>query len=384
MHRGPQGIWQERGEVEPHRAFVPRALPPDPPIDLASLAGPLEKANRALGRLDGVSSMLPDTRLFLYFYVRKEAVLSSQIEGTQSSLSDLLLFEASETPGVPLEDVQEVSRYVAATEKALQLLRRQGLPLSSRFIREVHTVLLSEGRGASKAPGRFRTSPVWLSGSSPARALFVPPPWTEVERCVAELERFIHDPQVPTLLKAALAHAQFETIHPFLDGNGRVGRLLITLILVAEKALSEPLLYLSLYFRQNRETYYQLLQATRERGDWEAWLEFFFAGVESTAENAHTTARKALALFAAHEENIRQLPSGSRLSVQAIYQQLRQHPISNAKALTERANVTAPTTLKALDTLTRLGIVRETSGRKRNRTFAYWPLLGLLRDDLPT
>lgn len=382
MKRGLQGKWVTRTEVEAHQAFVPNALPPIPPLDLAAFAALTERANRALGRLDGVSTMLPDTRLFLYFYVRKEAVLSSQIEGTQSSLSDLLLYETTELPGVPLEDVQEVSRYVDATERAMKLLRG-GLPLSSRFIRQIHEVLLNSGRGASKQPGAFRKQPVWLGGSSPSAALFVPPPWSEVDRCIGQLETYLHDETAPTLIKAALVHAQFETIHPFPDGNGRLGRLLIALILVAEQALSEPLLYLSLYFRQHRQQYYELLQGTREAGDWEAWIEFFLHGVELTAENAHTTARKALALFAKHEQQIREIDGPSKLSVMAVYQQLRQRPIVDAKTLTAGAGVTPPTTLKALERLTQLGLVQEISGRQSRRIFAYRPLLELLQNDLP-
>lgn len=381
MKRGEQGTWVKRTEIEAHRAFLPAPLPPRPPVETSAFASLVERANRALGRLDGVSTMLPDRRLFLYFYVRKEAVLSSQIEGTQSSLSDLLLYESEAAPGVPLEDVEEVSRYVAATDHAVQLLR-EGLPLSSRFIRDVHRVLLTSGRGASKQPGVFRQQPVWLGGPSPTRALFVPPPWNELEGCITALEHYLHDPTAPTLIKAALAHVQFETIHPFLDGNGRLGRLLIALILVAENALSEPLLYLSLYFRRHRARYYELLQATRDEGDWESWVEFFLTGVEQTADNAHATARGALSLFSEHEERIKRLEGSSKFSVLAVYQQLRQHPISNAARLTQAAGVTPPTTLKALERLRKLGIVTELSGRKRDRVFAYAPLLALLQNDV--
>lgn len=351
-----------------------------PALDLGGLTSAIERANRSLGRLDGVSTMLPDRRLFLYFYVRKEAVLSSQIEGTQSSLSDLLQFESTELAGAPLEDVQEVSQYVAASDRAMKLLR-EGLPLSSRFIRQVHQVLLSSGRGASKQPGEFRRQAVWLGGTSPASALFVPPPWDEVEPCVAELETFLHSTETPTLIKAALIHAQFETIHPFLDGNGRLGRLLIPMVLVGEKALSEPLLYLSLFFKRNREQYYARLQATREPGEWEEWLAFFLEGVERTAESAHATARKALELFSEHEAKVNDLGGAARLSVLEVLKQLRHHPISTSKVLTEASQLSPPTTNKALETLEKLGIVRELSGKERGRVFAYAPLLTLLQDD---
>ncbi len=247
---------------EPFRAFVPHPLPPHPALQLdTELYDLIEQANRALGRLDGVTMLLPDISLFLYLYIRKEALLSSQIEGTQSSLSDLLLFESSEAIGVPLDDVQEVSNYVAAMNYGLERLRG-GFPLSLRLLRDIHAVLLAKGRGSDKTPGEFRRSQSWIGGTRPGNASFVPPPPEEVIACMGALEKFLHDDPVrtPTLIKAALAHVQFETIHPFLDGNGRLGRLLITFLLCAEGAVSEPLLYLSLYFKTHRTKYYELLQ----------------------------------------------------------------------------------------------------------------------------
>ena len=241
--------------VEKARAFVPAPLPPRPPIDwTAELRSKFDQALLALGRLDSVSTLLPDTSLFLYMYVRKEAVLSSMIEGTQSSLSDLLLFELDQEPGVPLDDVREVSNYVAALDHGLRLLEG-GLPLSLRLFREIHGVLLNKGRGAHQAPGEFRRSQNWIGGTRPGNAAFVPPPAEEVPECMSNLELFLHDQPEPTpvLLKAALAHVQFETIHPFLDGNGRLGRLLITLLLCEQKVLREPMLYLSLYFKTHRQ-----------------------------------------------------------------------------------------------------------------------------------
>ena len=244
------------------RAFIPNPLPPDPPIKLTDRDHDLiEKANRALGRLDAITTLLPDVSLFLYFYVRKEAVLSSQIEGTQSSFSDLLLYEEDLVPGVPLDDVQDVSNYVAAMNHALKRLREDSFPLSLRLIKEVHKFLLAKGRGSDKTPGEFRRTQNWLGGTRPGNARFVPPPPDRVADCMINLEKFLHDqPQrTPALVKAALAHVQFETIHPFLDGNGRLGRLLITLILCAEDALAQPLLYLSLFFKQHRQEYYDRL-----------------------------------------------------------------------------------------------------------------------------
>ena len=262
---------------ESFKAFVPNALPPVPALDLTGEHfDRLERANRALGKLDGLSRFLPDVSLFVYWFVRKEAVLSSQIEGTQSSLSDLLLYEQKEMPGVPLEDVEEVSRYVAAVNHGVKRLR-EGFPLSLRLLREVHEVLLETGRGSTKQPGEFRRSQNWIGGTRPGNARFVPPPVENLSNCLSDLEKFLHDQpeKTPTLIKAALSHVQFETIHPFLDGNGRVGRLLITLILCAENAVSEPTLYLSLYFKRHREIYYELLQKVRTAGAWEEWLLFF-------------------------------------------------------------------------------------------------------------
>ena len=308
VHRGSTGDYVLISTVgdEPVKAFVPRPLPPAPPLVIDdALRDALDRALLALGRLDGVTALLPDTRLFLYMYVRKEAVLSSQIEGTQSSLSDLLLFELEEAPGVPLVDVTEVSNYVAALEHGLSRCR-EGFPLSNRLIREIHCVLLREGRGSEKSPGEFRRSQNWIGGIRPGNARFVPPPPERVADAMSDLELFLHDKPArsPFLVKAALAHAQFETIHPFLDGNGRVGRLLITLLLCLEGVLGEPLLYLSLYFKTHRARYYELLDAIRTEGDWEAWLRFFAEGVYETAENAVGTARRLAEMFTRDREHV--------------------------------------------------------------------------------
>src|SRR5215207_10045148 len=278
MQRGMQGRFERRGGgLGSYLAFLPTQLPPDPPLRLSDeLHDLLERANRALGRLDGLCTLLPDPGLFLYLYIRKEAVLSSQIEGTQSSFSELLAFESNVAPGVPLHDVQEVSRYVAAMGHGLARLR-EGFPLSLRLLREIHGILMADGRGSSQTPGEFRRSQNWIGGTRPGDALYVPPPADALMGHLGALERFLHDQpaRTPTLIKAALAHVQFETIHPFLDGNGRLGRLLVTFLLCAEGALSEPLLYLSLYLKQNRARYYELLQQVRMEGDWERWLDFF-------------------------------------------------------------------------------------------------------------
>jgi Fic family protein len=285
---------------EAFQAFVPAPLPPEPPLALNEGDQDLmEQANRALGRLDGLTTLLPDSSVFLYGYVRKEALLSSQIEGTQSSFADLVLHESHLAPGVPIDDVQEVSNYVAAMSYGLRRIRKDGFPLSLRLIKEIHAVLMAKGRGSHQAPGEFRRSQNWIGGTRPGNAVYVPPPWEQVIDCMGNLEKFLHDQprRTPVLVKAALAHVQFETIHPFLDGNGRLGRLLITLILCAEGALQEPLLYLSLYFKQHRQTYYELLQEVRLQGQWLRWLRFFLEGIRDTAQQAVDTAKAILALF---------------------------------------------------------------------------------------
>ncbi|MEK6687426.1 MAG: Fic family protein, partial [Gemmatimonadota bacterium] len=295
MIRGLTGSYQtvstSGGEVV--KAFIPSPLPPVPPLQVdPPLRTLLDETLLELGRLDSISALLPDTPLFLYSYVRKEAVLSSQIEGTQSSLSDLLLFEVEGAPGAPLDDITEVVSYVAALEHGLRRIRA-GFPLSARLLREIHGLLLATGRGASQQPGEFRRSQNWIGGTRPGNALFVPPPAEAVAECIGALERFLHDQPKKTspLLKAALAHVQFETIHPFLDGNGRVGRLLITLLLCAEGVLQEPLLYLSLYLKQHRQRYYELLTEVRTTGNWEEWVTFFVEAARSTASGAVVNAR---------------------------------------------------------------------------------------------
>jgi Fic family protein len=372
MRRGLTGDFSIRvlgGEEV--RSFVPRDLPPVPALVAEAIREKLDRALLALGRLDAVSSLLPDTKLFLYTYVRKEAVLSSQIEGTQSTLSDLLLFELEETPGVPIDDVAEASSYVAALEHGLRRLR-SGFPLTNRLIREIHDVLLSKGRGSEKGPGEFRTTQNWIGGSRPGNALFVPPPPERVEECMAALERFLNDEpaRTPPLEKAALAHLQFETIHPFLDGNGRVGRLLVTLVLWKESVLTEPLLYLSLYLKQNRSRYYELLQSVRQDGDWEAWLDFFAEGVTTTAEGAVETARSLAKLFEKDRHRIEGIGRGAGSALR-VHHELQKRPLSTISRLCAATRLTVPTVTKAIVALERLGIVREVTRKKRGRVFSY-------------
>ncbi len=379
MQRDAPGHFDITSTVgEPVRAFVPEPLPPHPPLDLGGMGQALkDRALLACGRLDGVSSLLPDPDLFLYAYVRREALLSSQIEGTQSSLSDLLLFELEEAPGVPFDDVVEVSSYVAALDHGLARLA-SGFPLSSRLLREIHAVLLARGRGADRLPGEFRRSQNWIGGTRPGNARFVPPPPERVEGCMAELERFIHaEDDLPLLVKAALAHVQFETIHPFLDGNGRLGRLLIVLMLVDGGILRQPLLYLSLFFKQHRSRYYELLDGVRRDGDWEAWVAFFLEGVESTAAAAVDAAHRLLALFQADEGKLTGL-GRSGASVRQVFAALRQRPLLGVPQLAARAQVSFPTAAKAVEHLAALGIAREVTGGRRNRVFAYDAYLAIL------
>ena len=381
MHRTSTGAYQTTTVAgDETRAFVPAPLPPQPPVVLdAALQRSLEAATLAVGRLDAITSLLPDPTLFLYTYVRKEAVLSSQIEGTQSSLSDLLMFERKETPGVPVHDAIEVSNYVAALERGLQLMR-DGLPLCIRLIREVHAVLLSHARGSSKAPGEFRHSQNWIGGTHPGNAVFVPPPHTEVPDCMAALERFLNEREFPVLIRAALAHVQFETIHPFLDGNGRVGRLLITLLLHDAGALQQPLLYLSLYFKKHRTEYYRQLNEVRLTGDWGSWIAFFLEGVEETATGAVDTCQRLDQLLATDSEHLE--GAGRRAnSLMRAHDALSSQVIVSLTDVHRISGMSLPTATTAMLGLVERGIAREITGRQRNRLFAYDAYLAILSED---
>ena len=371
---------------EPVRAFVPRPLPPRPSLVLdGPLQQALEDAALALGRLDSVSTLLPDQDLLIYAYVRKEAVLSSQIEGTQSSLSDLLLFELEETPGIPEVDVAEVSRYVAALEHGLRRLK-EDFPLSNRLLREIHDVLLSHGRGSDKTPGEFRRSQNWIGGTRPGNAVFVPPPHHAVPDCMASLERFLHarEDGLPILVRAGLAHVQFETIHPFLDGNGRVGRLLMTLLLCHAGVLRQPLLYLSLYFKQNRSRYYDLLNQVRFTGDWELWLAFFLEGVRITAEGAVVMARRLSEMFAADRMSIERLSSRAAGSVLRVHEALKAQPILSLSDVSHRTKLSFPAVASAMERLVAMGIAREVTGKRRGRLFIYRQYVALLSEEIPS
>lgn len=363
------------------RAFIPYPLPPEPPLQFdAKRQQLLERATVALGRLDSITLLLPEPHLFLYAYVRREAVLSSQIEGTQSSLAQLLLLELEEAPGAPLDDVVEVSNYVAALDHGLIRLK-EGFPLSNRLIREMHAVLLSSGRGSERSPGEFRRTQNWIGGTRPGNAHFVPPPPDYVEDCMANLERFLHGEgnPYPALIKAALAHVQFETIHPFLDGNGRIGRLLIAFILHHDRLLAEPLLYLSLYFKQHRAEYYRLLDLVRTEGDWESWLDFFLEGVEHTATNAVVTAQRLLALFRQDEEAIQRSQRTASTALR-VFRVLCERPLVTVNQVCRRTQLSFPAAARALEILGSLNIVREITGQRRNRVFAYQKYLEILSE----
>jgi len=382
MRRGLTGRY-EVTEVggETIRAFIPSPLPPNPPLEMnAQRQQLLERATLALGRLDSVTLLLPDPDLFLYAYVRREAVLSSQIEGTQSSLAQLLLFELEEAPGAPMDDVVEVSNYVAALDHGLKRLH-EGFPLSNRLIREMHAVLLSRARGSEKSPGEFRRTQNWIGGTRPGNAHFVPPPPGYVQECMAELERFLdgENNPYPALIKAALAHVQFETIHPFLDGNGRLGRLLIAFILHHDGLLSQPLLYLSLYFKQHRSEYYRLLDVVRTEGDWEAWVDFFLEGVEHTATNAVETDKRLLSLFQQDEQIIQEHTRAASTALR-VFRVLCERPLVTLNQVCGRTGLSFPAVSRAMENLINLNVVNEITGQRRNRVFAYHRYLSILSE----
>jgi Fic family protein len=366
------------------QAFIPDPLPPQPPLQLDNrLQSRINLAMLALGRLDATSVLLPDARLFLYSYVRKEAVMSSRIEGTQSSLSDLMLYEMDGVPGVPMHDVQEVSCYVSALELGVRRIR-EGQPIAFRLLTELHQALMTSGRGINKGPGEFRKNQVWIGGHRADEAIFVPAPPNELANCWAELERFLNDVPEATdpLIKAALAHVQFETIHPFMDGNGRLGRLLIPLILVAANVLSEPLLYLSVFFKKHRQVYYDRLQQVRISGDWESWLLFFVDAVAETANQAVNTAQQLKQLRQVDRDRLSGLGRMAP-SAQQVLDVLFEYPIANINTLVEHGNISAATAGKVMDKLAQpeLALVRELTGQKRNRVFAYSAYIEILNQE---
>jgi Fic family protein len=384
MKRGPTGRYIKITSVgEKCNAFIPADLPPAPPIKFnCRLQEISDRALLALGRLDGLSDNLPEPSLLLYMYIRKEAVLSSQIEGTQSTLTDLLLYENKQAPGVPLDDVLEISNYVAAVDYGLKRLQ-DGFPVSNRLFRDIHAVLLSKGRGSDQNPGEFRRSQNWIGGTRPGNAQYIPPPPETIIGSMSQLEKFIHDKPIktPALIKAALSHVQFESIHPFLDGNGRLGRLLITLLLCSEGIQRKPMLYLSLYFKRHRKEYYDMLQKIRLEGDWELWLEFFFTGIIETSEQAVQTSRNLITLLSKDRKALEGLSKKSGTLLK-IHQYFQHHPVTSIAKVAADLNLTFPTITSSLEALGKLGITHELTGQARNRIFAYNKYLSILSEGI--
>lgn len=373
----PIGVYVTQSVVgEPYKAFVPSALPPNPPVDLTGLYPYLEKATLAVAELNSICNAIPNTSLFVYMYIRKEALLSSQIEGTQSSFSDLMLFEHHQKPDVSIDDVEEVSNYVKALNYGLKRLK-EDFPLSLRLLKEIHGILLSGGRGSNLQPGEFRRSQNWIGGTRPGNALFVPPPVDHLNQCLSDLEKFLHDESLPSFIKAGLVHVQFETIHPFLDGNGRLGRLLITLLLSHDGILDKPLLYLSLYLKQNRQLYYDLLQEVRTKGAWNTWLEFFLEGITNCAKQAVNTVHRTNKLF---EHDFKIIASMGRIkfSCEEILEYMKKLPQVTVPLLARELNITAPTARNALNQMVNNGILEEMSGKKRDKVYIYRSYLDIL------
>jgi Fic family protein len=379
MERGLTGIYEPSiAGGMPCQAFVPNPLPPQIEFDEV-LQEKLNLAYLALGRLDASRELLPETSLILYSYIRKEAVLSSQIEGTQSTLSELLLFETHVSPGIPLDDVREVSCYVKALSFGMERINA-GDPITLRLVLAMHEELMKEGRGNHKKIGEFRRIQNWIGGQSPKQAIFFPPPPNKVVQCWSDLEYFLNDQpkSMNPLLKAALAHVQFETIHPFEDGNGRLGRLLIPLILAKAKILREPLLYLSLYFKTYRDEYYSQLQQVRENGDWESWISFFAEAVIQTADQATHTTRQLLQLFREDKIRIQKLGKVTSSALR-VFDVLCEKPICNPNEIAKKTNLSHATVNSVLEALTnKLDLTKEITGHKRNRVYSYNKYIELL------
>jgi Fic family protein len=363
-------------------AFVPYPLPPrDPPLNLdGAFAAPLRRAEQALARLEVAGEMVPSLDWFIYAFVRKEAVISSQIEGTQATLIDLLEYEAEQTTKVAGDDVHEVCNYLDAIKYARgQMKNARGLPLSIRLLNEAHRRLMRGVRGENKEPGEIRRSQNWIGGTRPGNAVFVPAPPEELAALLADLEKYLHtESGLPPLVRIGLAHVQFETVHPYLDGNGRIGRLLITLLLEHWKLLSAPLLYLSLFFKRHRAEYYRLLGEVRRSGDWESWIAFFLEGVATIADEAVTAAREVFKLVNDDRQRLVAAPGASIMAIR-LMDRLPIHPVVTIPAVVKILKTTKPTAGKAVQLLEKLGVLTETTGRQRDRTFAYASYLERLR-----
>ncbi|MGA2301539.1 MAG: Fic family protein [Candidatus Acidiferrum sp.] len=365
-----------------YTAFVPGSLPPDPAVKVdAKLTRLLSDADWALGRLDGIATVLPNPDLFVSMYVRQEAVLSSQIEGTQSTLEDVLQFEIDSKGQDFPKDIQEVVNYVGAMNYGLQRLKT--LPLSLRLVREIHAKLLAGVRGSNRTPGEFRTSQNWIgpAGCTLANATFIPPPVHEMQVALDNFEKFLHDDLLPLLIQCGLAHAQFETIHPFLDGNGRVGRLLITFLLCQKRALERPLLYLSHYLKRHRSEYYDRLMSIRNDGDWEGWLKFFVRGVHEASREAAETARNILRLREEHRRTLSENLAKDKIAATpydfVFLEYLFEQPIVTVRLAEQHLNCVFVTANKVIERFVKLGLLDEMTGFQRNRRFRYAPYLAL-------
>ena len=373
MRRKLQGILIKSALIgdERYSTYSPNPLPPAPAIDMPAISVWLEKANLAVGELNGVVENAPDPNVINYMYIRKEAVLSSQIEGTQSTLDDLLRYESGSTPGTTIDDVAEVSSYVSALNHGLKQIDG-GFPLSLRLIREIHKILLTNTRGKNKMPGVFRTSQNWIGGTRPGTARFVPAPPDEVIPLMGDMEKFMNaqEDKIPLLVRVALIHHQFETIHPFLDGNGRTGRLLITLHLCARGFLKSPFLYLSLFFKQHRDLYYDKLTEVRKTGDWEEWLNFFLEGVAVTATDAKYTLLKIQKMFERDDSLVKGI-GRARESAGAVLNQFKQKPLLAIPEIVKRTELSTPTAISAVGRLIDLGIIKNISEKKWGQIYSY-------------
>lgn len=361
-----------------HSAFIPKPLPPEPALVIdGQMQALLSKADRALGRLDGSIRTLPNPDLFIFMYVRKEAVLSSQIEGTQSSLNDILEVEAEIFDSQRPRDVDEVLNYVRAMNCGLE--RLDELPLSSRLIREIHNVLLNGVRGGNAQPGEWRKIQNWIGpqGCTLKEASFVPPPPQQLDEILGQFERFLHDESLPALLQIGMAHAQFETIHPFLDGNGRVGRLLIAFLLYQKEILETPVLYISHFFKKHRQDYYDHLQAVRETGNWEAWLKFFLQGIYEVSQEATETARKIVDLREAHRQLIAEHFGRVAGNAMQVLETLYQKPFIKVQDIKDLTHVTYPAANQLMNKFVDHGLLQEVTGQARNRQFRYGPYIDL-------
>jgi len=372
-------VTQQAGPAS-YKAFIPSRLIPPPTLSIdGPLQSAIERAGVELGRLDGTTLLLPDTELFVRMYARKEALLSSQIEGTQSTLSDLIIYEHGDLPVDPTSDVVEVANYLKAMRYGLQRVK-DGHPVTLRLLREIHELLLTGVRGSTKTPGEFRRSQNWIGGTRPGDATYVPPPPHEMDAALGDFELFLNSDAIelgmPLLIRTGIAHAQFETIHPFLDGNGRVGRLLITFLLCASGTLREPLLYLSLYLKQHRSHYYDILQRVRTHGDWEGWLAFYLEGVANVAAQATNTARELVALF---ERDRAIVTTGGTGTLGRVFEHVRREVVVTTTATATAVGVTFPTAATALRRLEAAGIVQEITNSNQ-RTYFYREYLHILND----